>query len=258
MKNDIEATRADGRRRDELRNVVIRRGYTKYAEGSVLIEIGDTRVICNASVEEGAPDFLQDSDSGWVTAEYSMLPRSTDSRMTRGGSGRASEIQRLIGRTLRAAVDLSALGKRTVRIDCDVIQADGGTRTASITGALVALHDAFTGLIESNEIDSMPIKSYVAATSVGVIDGVAMLDLSYEEDSRADVDLNVIMTEGGKIIEIQGTAERAPFGREDLEELLDLASDGIRHLIDLQTAALGTRSGANETIGGNQQLRKNP
>jgi len=179
-----------------------------------------------------------------VTAEYSMLPRSTGSRMKRGGSGRSSEIQRLIGRSLRAAVELSAVGMRTIRVDCDVIQADGGTRTAAITGALVALHDAFSGLIESNEIDSMPIKDFVAAISVGIIDGVPMLDLCYGEDSKADVDLNVIMTLDGKMIEIQGTAERAPFDRKELDELLDLAWGGIRQLVELQKAALGIRSAA--------------
>ncbi len=244
LNDKIEIIRADGRRHDELRNVVIRRNYTKYAEGSVLIEIGDTRLICNASVEDGVPEFLNGSGKGWVTAEYSMLPRSTGSRMKRGGSGRSSEIQRLIGRALRAAVELSAVGMRTIRVDCDVIQADGGTRTAAITGALVALHDAFSGLIESNEIDSMPIKDFVAAISVGIIDGVPMLDLCYGEDSKADVDLNVIMTLDGKMIEIQGTAERAPFDRKELDELLDLAWGGIRRLVELQKAALGIRSAA--------------
>ncbi len=250
--------RRDGRAADQLRPLELQLDFTENPLASVLCSMGRTRVLCTVSEEANVPRWLRGRGEGWVTAEYSMLPRSTDSRMTRGGSGRASEIQRLIGRALRAAVDLSAMGKRTVRIDCDVIQADGGTRTAAITGALVALHDAFTGLMESNKIDSMPIKSYVAATSVGVIDGAAMLDLSYEEDSRADVDLNVIMDEGGKIIEIQGTAERAPFDRRDLDELLDLASDGIRQLIDLQTAALGARSSANETVAGNQELGKNP
>jgi len=244
LNDKIEMIRGDGRRHDELRNVVIRRNYTKYAEGSVLIEIGDTRLICNASVEDGVPEFLNGSGKGWVTAEYSMLPRSTGSRMKRGGSGRSSEIQRLIGRALRAAVELSAVGMRTIRVDCDVIQADGGTRTAAITGALVALHDAFSGLIESNEIDSMPIKDFVAAISVGIIDGVPMLDLCYGEDSKADVDLNVIMTLDGKMIEIQGTAERAPFDRKELDELLDLAWGGIRQLVELQKAALGIRSAA--------------
>lgn len=244
MKNNFEIIRADGRRRDELRPVVIRRGYTRYAEGSVLIEIGDTRVICNATVEDKVPDFLEGSDKGWVTAEYSMLPRSTHTRSSRGGSGRSSEIQRLIGRALRAVVELAAMGPRTVRIDCDVVQADGGTRTASITGALVALHDAFSLLLERNEISSMPIREFVAATSVGVIDGTPMLDLCYEEDYRAEVDLNAVMTQDGKIIEVQGAAERAPFERNDLNELLDLAHGGIRRLIELQMSALGIRSAA--------------
>lgn len=244
MKNNTEIIRADGRRHDEMRPVVIRRGYTKYAEGSVLIEIGDTHVLCNATVEGKTPDFLEGSSRGWVTAEYSMLPRSTHTRSSRGGSGRSSEIQRLIGRVLRTVVDLKAVGARTVRIDCDVIQADGGTRTAAITGALVALHDAFSLLIEKDEISSMPICEFVAATSVGVIDGVPMLDLCYDEDSRADVDLNVVMTGDGRIIEIQGTAEKTPFSRTDLTDLLDLAHGGIKQLIDLQSAALGIRSPA--------------
>jgi ribonuclease PH len=225
-----------------MRPVVIRRGFTKYAEGSVLIEIGDTHVLCNASMEAKTPDFLEGSGKGWVTAEYSMLPRATHTRSARGGGGRASEIQRLIGRVLRTVVDLKAVGQKTVRVDCDVIQADGGTRTAAITGALVALHDAFSLLIERNEISTMPIGQFVAATSVGVIDGVPMLDLRYDEDSRADVDLNVIMTGDGKIIEVQGTAEKEPFSRSEFDGLLDLAHGGIRQLIDLQAAALGIGS----------------
>lgn len=244
MSDRKEIIRPDGRSNDEMRPVVIRRGYTKYAEGSVLIELGGTRVICNASVEEGVPDFLDGSRKGWITAEYSMLPRSTDTRMTRGSSGRGYEIQRLIGRALRSAVDLRAIGPRTIRIDCDVIQADGGTRTASITGALVALHDAFSWLMETNKIASMPIREFIAATSVGIVDGVPMLDLCYEEDSKAEVDLNAIMTRGGKIIEIQGTAEKAAFERRELDELLDLAFSGIQHLVELQMTALGVRSAA--------------
>jgi len=244
MKNNIEIIRADGRKHDEMRPVVIRRGYTKYAEGSVLIEMGDTHVLCNASVEEGAPAFLEGSGKGWVTAEYAMLPRSTHTRSSRGGSGRSSEIQRLIGRALRTVVDLKAVGQRTVRIDCDVLQADGGTRTAAITGALVALHDAFSLLLEKDEISSMPIREFVAATSVGMIDGLPMLDLCYEEDSTADVDLNAIMTEKGRIIEVQGTAEKVPFDRKDLDDMLDLAHGGIERLIELQLSALGIRSAA--------------
>ena len=244
MSDRKEIIRPDGRSNDEMRPVVIRRGYTKYAEGSVLMELGGTRVICNASVEEGVPDFLDGSRKGWITAEYSMLPRSTDTRMTRGSSGRGYEIQRLIGRALRSAVDLRAIGPRTIRIDCDVIQADGGTRTASITGALVALHDAFSRLIETNKIASMPIREFIAATSVGIVDGVPMLDLCYEEDSKAEVDLNAIMTRGGKIIEVQGTAEKAAFERRELDELLDLAFSGIQRLVELQMTALGVRSAA--------------
>jgi ribonuclease PH len=244
MRNNHEIIRADGRSHDEMRPVVIRRGYTKYAEGSVLIEIGDTRVICNATIEEKVPDFLEGAGRGWVTAEYSMLPRSTHTRSSRGGSGRTSEIQRLIGRALRAVVDLSAMGARTVRIDCDVLQADGGTRTAAITGALVALHDAFSLLLEKDEISSMPIRKFVAATSVGMIDGVPMLDLCYEEDSSAEVDLNAIMTQDGRIVEVQGTAEKVPFERKELDDLLDLAYAGIRQLIELQISALGVRSAA--------------
>ena len=227
-----------------MRPVVIERGYTRFAEGSVLIGIGDTRVLCNASVEEKVPDFLADSGKGWVTAEYSMLPRSTHTRSSRGTSGRASEIQRLIGRALRASVDLSAVGPRTVRIDCDVIQADGGTRTAAITGALVALHDAFGLLIEKRLIAQMPIRCFIAATSVGIFNGAPVLDLCYEEDSSAEVDLNAIMTEAGEIIEIQGTAEKAVFARKDLDAMLDLADRGIRELIHLQKSALGLGNAA--------------
>jgi ribonuclease PH len=224
---------------DQMRPVVIRRGYTKYAEGAVLIEIGDTQVICNASVVGGVPGFLEGSGNGWVTAEYSMLPRATDTRGGRGPSGRGYEIQRLIGRSLRSVVDLSALGPRTIIVDCDVIQADGGTRTASITGAFVALHDACSRLIELNQITSLPIRDYVAATSVGLIEGVPMLDLCHEEDSRADVDLNMVVTRAGTIVEIQGTAEKTPFERRTLDELLDLAHAGIKRLIDMQIEALG-------------------
>ncbi|UCD59319.1 MAG: ribonuclease PH [Candidatus Hydrogenedentota bacterium] len=234
--------RPDGRAFSELRPVVIRRGFTKHAEGSVLIEIGDTRVICNASVQEKIPEFLEGSGKGWITAEYSMLPRSTKTRTVRGSSGRAFEIQRLIGRALRSVVDLSALGPRTIQMDCDVIQADGGTRTAAITGSFVALHDALTWLIDSNGISSMPTEDYVAATSVGIIEGVPMLDLCHEEDSRAEVDLNVIMTKNGRIIEIQGTAEKTPFAREILDDLLDLAQSGVRQLVELQVAALSAGS----------------
>jgi len=231
-------TRPDGRMYDEMRPVTIRRGFTKFAEGSVLIEIGDTRVICNASVDERVPDFLENSGKGWVTAEYAMLPRSTEVRTGRGSSGRTHEIQRLIGRALRSVVDLSGLGTRTIRIDCDVLQADGGTRTAAVTGSFVALHDALERLAASDGIPCIPIREYVAATSVGIIDGVPMLDLCYAEDSRAEVDLNVIMTHKGSIVEIQGTAEKVPFERSALDELLDLARGGIARLVESQKAAL--------------------
>ena len=222
----------------EMRPVVIRRGFVKCAEGSVLIEIGHTRVICNASVVEKVPEFLSGLGKGWVTAEYAMLPRSTEVRTPRGSSGRAYEIQRLIGRALRSVVDLSGLGPRTIQIDCDVIQADGGTRTAAITGSVVSLYDALKLLIDSNVIDSMPIKEFVAAASVGIIDGVPMLDLCYTEDSRAQADFNVIMTQEGRIIEIQGTAEKEPIDKKMLDELLSLAHSGIRSLIRSQMAAL--------------------
>jgi len=226
---------------NEMRPVAIHREFTKFAEGSVLIEIGDTRVICNASVEQKVPDFLEGSGSGWITAEYSMLPRSTETRTGRGSSGRAFEIQRLIGRALRSVVDLPALGPRTIRIDCDVIQADGGTRTAAITGSFVALHDALKHLMASNGIAAFPIKEHIAATSVGILDGMPMLDLCYAEDARAEIDLNVIMTQNGSIVEIQGTAEKAPFERDTLDNLLDLACDGIKQLVESQAAALTTR-----------------
>ncbi len=242
--NGKKKQRADGRAFDEMRPVVIRREYTRFAEGSVLIELGDTRVLCNASVEEKVPDFLEGSGKGWVTAEYSMLPRSTHTRSSRGNSGRSSEIQRLIGRTLRGAVDLRAMGARTIRVDCDVIQADGGTRTAAITGSLVALHDAFSHLLKKELIREIPIREFVAATSVGIVGGTAMLDLCYGEDSGADVDLNAIMTAGGRIIEIQGTAEKALFDRKDLDAMLDLAQAGINQLVELQKSTLGLDGGA--------------
>ncbi len=225
-----------------MRPVTIHRGFTKYAEGSVLIELGDTRVICNASVLEGVPSFLDGAGKGWVTAEYAMLPRATHTRSDRGRTGRASEIQRLIGRSLRSVVDLTALGARTIQIDCDVIQADGGTRTAAITGSFVALHDALTLLLKSDGISSMPIKEAVAATSVGINDGLPMLDLCYEEDSRAEADLNVVMTRGGRIIEIQGAAESRPFERVVLDDMLDLARAGIEHLVRVQMTTLGLES----------------
>ena len=234
--------RADGRRPDELRPVTIKRHYIKHAEGSVLVATGDTRIICTASVIDQQPRFMRTQrikKKGWVTAEYSMLPRSTSERMqreiTRGSvGGRTQEIQRLIGRSLRAAVDLQALEERTVWVDCDVIQADGGTRTASITGAFIALWDACQELVKSGRIETFPITDNIAATSVGLVNGEAMLDLCYTEDSTADVDMNIVMTGSGKFIEIQGTAEENPFSREDYNQMLDLAVGGIQQLIRLQ------------------------
>jgi ribonuclease PH len=236
--------RSDGRQPDKLRSVTITRRYIKRAEGSVLIEVGDTKVICTASVENKVPPFLRNSRQGWITAEYGMLPRSTDTRMqresTRGRvSGRTHEIQRLIGRSLRSVVDLSKIGERTVWIDCDVIQADGGTRTASITGACIALFDALTYMRKNKDIDSMPLKDFVAATSVGVVNGQVLLDLNYIEDSRADVDMNIVMTGSGKFVEIQGTAEEEPFTAEQMQEMLSLAKAGIDELIKIQRGYLG-------------------
>ena len=234
--------REDGRRPDALRPVTIKRNYIKHAEGSVLIATGDTHVICTASVLEQSPRFMREQRikrKGWVTAEYAMLPRSTSERVqrevTRGGvGGRTQGIQRLIGRSLRAAVDLYALGERTIWVDCDVIQADGGTRTASITGAFIALWDACQGLVESEKIETFPITDNIAATSVGLVKGEPLLDLCYKEDSKADVDMNIVMTGSGKFIEIQGTAEKDPFSRDDYNQMLDLAVGGIQQLIRLQ------------------------
>jgi len=224
--------------------VRITRGYTRHAEGSVLIEFGDTRVLCTASVDEKVPPFLKGQGRGWVTAEYGMLPRSTGTRMQREAaagkqSGRTQEIQRLIGRALRAVVDPGALGERSIQIDCDVIQADGGTRTAAITGAFVALHDAASLLRENGSIGVLPIDDFVAAVSVGIYQGVPVLDLDYAEDSQCETDMNVVMTGAGGLVEVQGTAEGKPFSRTELDALVDLASSGIRQLIALQRAALG-------------------
>ncbi|MEQ8515810.1 MAG: ribonuclease PH [Chromatocurvus sp.] len=235
--------RPSGRQPDALRNVTLERGYTRHAEGSVLVSFGDTRVICTASVEPGVPRFLRGTGQGWVTAEYGMLPRSTGSRMAREASrgrqgGRTLEIQRLIGRSLRAALDMKKLGENTITIDCDVIQADGGTRTAAITGACVALVDALNGLQRSKALLADPLQNMVAAVSVGVFQGVPVLDLDYAEDSRAETDMNVVMSAAGGFIEVQGTAEGALFGREDLNAMLDLATTGIRELFALQKAAL--------------------
>ena len=232
-------SRIGGRQFDQLRSIEIHRGYSKHAEGSVLICYGDTHVICTASAEKGVPAFLRGSGQGWVTAEYGMLPRSTNERMAREAArgkqgGRTQEIQRLIGRSLRAAVDMSSLGENTIRIDCDVIQADGGTRTASITGACVALFDA----IDSLDLDVAPVRQLVAAVSVGIVAGQPLLDLEYVEDSGADTDMNVVMTEKGKFIEVQGTAEADPFDRQQLDKMLSLAEKGILELNELQRSAL--------------------
>ncbi|MEK6545113.1 MAG: ribonuclease PH [Nitrospinota bacterium] len=222
------------------------RNFIKHAEGSSLIEVGDTRVICTATVEETVPTFLKGKGRGWVTAEYSMIPRSARSRITRESSrgkigGRTHEIQRLIGRALRTVVDLKSIGERTVWIDCDVIQADGGTRTASITGACVALYDAFRFMKREKMIEDIPLKDFVAATSVGIVNEKIMLDLNYEEDSKADVDMNIVMTGSGKFIEIQGTAERHPFSKEDTDSLIKLAVKGIKELIKIQKTVISCK-----------------
>ena len=235
--------REDGRAPDQLRPVQITRNYIKPAEGSVLIEVGDTKVICTATVEEKVPPFQKGSGKGWVTAEYSMLPRATQTRTQRESAkgkigGRTQEIQRLVGRALRSVVDLDKLGERTVWLDCDVIQADGGTRTASITGAFVALVDALQKLVDTGQLAKLPVTDYLAATSVGKIKGNLMLDLCYTEDSQAEVDMNVVMTRAGKFVELQGTAEAEPFTREEMDGMLALAEKGIRELIKIQEAVL--------------------
>ena len=235
--------RSDGRGSETLRPVKITRNYMKHAEGSALIEMGDTKVICSASVEERVPQFLKKTGKGWITAEYSMLPRSTHTRtlrdsLTGRGSGRAFEIQRLIGRSLRSVADLSGFRERMIWIDCDVIQADGGTRTASITGAYVALVDAFRKMAKNGLIEKIPIKGSVAAISVGKVDGKALLDLNYEEDSRAEVDMNVVMTGDGKFVEIQGTAEKSVFTKKEMDELTRIAQKGIKELTRIQRKVL--------------------
>jgi ribonuclease PH len=240
---NLPTQRAHGRPEDALRPVHITRHFTKHAEGSVLVEFGDTKVICTASVSERVPEFLRGRGEGWLTAEYGMLPRATHTRSDREAArgkqtGRTQEIQRLIGRALRAVFDLEKLGPRTLHIDCDVIQADGGTRTASITGAFVAAHDAVRKLIDSGRITESPIRDFVAAISVGVYDGTALLDLDYNEDSQCDTDMNVVMTGNGRFVEVQGTAEGEPFSRDDMNRLLDLAQAGIEQLIAAQRAAL--------------------
>ncbi len=237
-------TRPSNRTVDQLRPIRLTRQYTKHAEGSVLIECGDTKVICTASIEDTVPGFQKGKGQGWMTAEYGMLPRSTHTRMDREAargkqSGRTQEIQRLIGRSLRAAFDLEAFGERTLHLDCDVIQADGGTRTASITGAMVAAYDAFNALVGRGVIASVPVTQFVAAVSVGVYKGMPVLDLDYIEDSNCDTDMNVVMTDLGHFVEVQGTAEGAAFSRAGMNRLLDLAEQGIRELVTLQKQALG-------------------
>lgn len=236
--------RNDGRGQDEIRNVKLTRNYIKHAEGSVLIEIGDTKVICTASVDNKVPSFLKDSGQGWITAEYSMLPRSTSTRSLRESSrgkvgGRTYEIQRLIGRSLRSVVDLTALTDITIWMDCDVIQADGGTRTASITGSFIALYDAINYLKTNGKINNTPIKDFLAAISVGILENKVILDLNYEEDSKAEVDMNIVMTAKRKFVEIQGTAEENPFTKAELESMMEMAKKGIKELIAKQKECLG-------------------
>ena len=236
--------RIDGRKFDQIRDVKITRNFTKYAEGSVLIEMGETKVVCTASIEEKVPPFLRNTGTGWINAEYSMLPRSTQQRKVRDSSkgkvdGRSQEIQRLIGRAIRSVVDLNKLGERTIWVDCDVIQADGGTRTASITGAFVAVADAIYKLYKDGLIKKMPIENFVSAISVGIVDGEYLLDICYDEDSNAQVDMNIIMTDKCEFVEVQGTGEERPFSRNDLNKLLELGEKGNKELIKLQRKALG-------------------
>lgn len=236
--------RADRRDREELRKLKIKRNYMKFAEGSCLIELGNTRLICTASVEDGVPPFLRNTGTGWVTAEYSMLPRSCKIRIPRESTrgklgGRTHEIQRLIGRSLRGVVDLSKLGERTIWIDTDVIQGDGGTRCAAITGSFIALCDALDKLRKEGVFDKLPVSDFVAAVSVGIIDGEILLDLDYEEDSKTEVDMNVIMTGAGRFIEVQGTAEKRPFDSKTMKEMMEVAEKGTRQLVARQRKALG-------------------
>jgi ribonuclease PH len=236
--------RPAGRKPDQLRPVRLTRGYTRHAEGSVLVEFGETKVLCTASVEGRVPGFLRDKGQGWVTAEYGMLPRATHTRGDREAargkqSGRTQEIQRLIGRALRAVIDLKALGENTIHIDCDVLQADGGTRTASITGAFVAVHDALGWMLAKGMIAALPVKDFVAAVSVGLYQGKAVLDLDYAEDSACQTDMNVVMTGAGRFVEVQGTAEGDAFARAELDHLLELAGRGIAELVAHQRRALG-------------------
>ncbi len=240
---DTAIFRPDGRRPEQLRNISFERGYTRYAEGSVLVSFGETKVLCNATVEESVPPFMRGEGRGWVTAEYAMLPRATHSRSAREATrgkigGRTHEIQRLIGRSLRAIIDLDLLGERTIKIDCDVIQADGGTRTASITGAYLALVDAINWLLKQGLIEDTPLIEEVAAISVGIVDGAAVLDLNYDEDFRASVDMNYVITASGRFVEVQGTAEEEPFTVEELDVMRDLALAGCKELTQLQRQAL--------------------
>jgi ribonuclease PH len=235
--------RLEGRSADQLRSVRITPGFISQAEGSVLIEVGRTRVICTATVEETVPPFLKGTNKGWITSEYAMIPRATNTRTAREStagkkSGRTHEIQRLIGRALRASIELEKLGERQIWIDCDVIEADGGTRTASITGAFIAMSQAAAGLVKSKKLKESPVRSHVAAVSVGIVNGTPMLDLNYAEDSAADVDFNLVMTDRDEFVEIQGTAERFPFSAGALQQLLDLGRHGIRELIELQKKIL--------------------
>ncbi|MEO7773153.1 MAG: ribonuclease PH [Steroidobacteraceae bacterium] len=235
--------RGDGRANDALRPIRFTRSFTRYAEGSVLVEFGHTRVLCNASIEDGVPSFLRGKGKGWITAEYGMLPRATHTRSAREAakgkqSGRTQEIQRLIGRSLRAVMDMAALGERTITLDCDVLQADGGTRTASVTGCYVALADACAALAKRHSLANNPLHGQVAAVSVGIVDGVPVLDLDYTEDSTAETDMNVVMNDAGAFIELQGTAEGHAFRRSELDQLLDLAASGTRRLFELQRESL--------------------
>jgi ribonuclease PH len=244
MNHAIKLMRADGRRKDEIRPVKITRDFIKYAEGSVLIEMGGTKVICTASVEEKVPPFLKDKGKGWVTAEYAMLPRATADRTQREAvrgkqGGRTLEIQRLVGRALRSVTNMAEMGERTVWIDCDVIQADGGTRTASITGSFVALADAFTTLKRKRLIKKRPLHDYLAAISVGKVGGEVFVDLAYEEDSLAEVDMNLVMTGRGRFVEVQGTAEQVPFDKKDLEEFFELGGKAIQELVMMQKELIG-------------------
>lgn len=240
----VPLVRRDGRLKDQLRPVKIIRNFIKYAEGSVLIEMGGTKVICTASVEEKVPPFLRDRGKGWVTAEYAMLPRATQDRTQREAvkgkqGGRTLEIQRLVGRSLRAVTNTAEMGERTIWVDCDVIQADGGTRTASITGAFVAVADAFAVLKKNNLIKKRPLTDYLAAVSVGKVSGEVVVDLAYEEDSEADVDMNLVMTGSGRFVEVQGTAEHAPFGKKDMDEFLEIGWNAIQRLVALQKELIG-------------------